>query len=159
MNVRQEYGTSKQDEAQLVLQGHRLIQAGVALFLFVSLQGLVLGSFASPALGRSVHTLSALTGVMLAALGLAWPRLRLGVVALGLAFWFLLYSNLATIAAFALAAIWGAGNSIIPLAAGSAHGSDFQEAVISVILYTAAPTGSISSALIVWGLRSAPAKG
>jgi hypothetical protein len=52
-----------------------------------------------------------------------------------------------------LAAIWGAGNSIMPLAAGNAHGSAFQEAVISIILYTAAPTILISLILILWGLR------
>jgi (hydroxyamino)benzene mutase len=52
-----------------------------------------------------------------------------------------------------MAGVWGAGNSIMPLAAGAAHGSDFQVAVIRVVAYSAAPTGIISFALILWGLR------
>jgi hydroxylaminobenzene mutase len=96
--------------------------------------------------------------VILAVLGLAWPRLALGAAALRVAFWFLIYSSLVTILAFALAGVWGAGNSIMPLAAGSAHGNDFQEAFIAGLLYTAASTGIISFALIAWGLRGAPAE-
>jgi len=45
----------------------------------------------------------------------------------------LIYSDSATVAAFLMAGIWGAGNSIMPLAAGAARGSDFQEAAISVV--------------------------
>jgi (hydroxyamino)benzene mutase len=134
-------------------QGHRLLQVGIALFLFTSFEGFAVPQFAVPNLGRSVHTLTAFSGVLLLALGLTWPRLMLGVVTARIAFWFLIYSNLATVVAFLLAAIWGAGNSIMRLAAGAAHGSDFQEAVISVVAYSAAPTGIASFALILWGLR------
>ena len=55
---------------------------------------------------------------------------------------------------FLLAALWGAGNTLIPLAAGNARGSDLQEMVITVVAYSAAPTGIIAFALIQWGLRS-----
>src|SRR5260370_38510008 len=102
-------------------QSHRLLQIGTALFLFVSLQGLAIQNFAVPSLGRSVHTLSLSTGLLLVGLGLLWPRLTLGATSLRLTFWFLVYSTLATIVAFLLAAIWGAGNSVIPLAAGAAR--------------------------------------
>jgi hydroxylaminobenzene mutase len=65
-------------------------------------------------------------------------------------------SALATVAAFLMAGVWGAGNSIIPLAAGAARGSAFQETAIAVVAYSAAPTGITSFALILWGLRLAP---
>ena len=58
-----------------------------------------------------VHTLSAFSGVLLITLGLVWPRLQLGVRCSRIAFWFLVYSDLATVAAFLLAAVWGAGNN------------------------------------------------
>jgi hydroxylaminobenzene mutase len=138
-------------------QGHRLLQLGVALFLFTSFEGFAVPHFAVPNLGRSVHTLSAFTGVLLLALGLLWPRLNLGSATSRIAFWFLIYSALATVTAFLLAAVWGAGSSIIPLAAGGARGSAFQEAVINVVQYSAAPTGITSFALILWGLRIAAA--
>jgi len=47
----------------------------------------------------------------------------------------------------------GGGNTTMPLAAGAAHGSNFQEAVIKIVAYSSAPTGIISFALILWGLR------
>lgn len=137
----------------LVRQGHRLLQIGVALFLFTSFEGFAVPYFAVPNLGRSVHTLSAFVGVLLVALGLVWPRLELRTAASRIAFWLLIYSSFATIAAFLIAGVWGAGSSIMPLAAGGARGSDFQEAVIQLVIYPAAPTGITSFALILWGLR------
>ena len=123
----------------LSLQGHRLLQIGVALFLFSSLEGFAVPHFAVPSLGRSVHTLSAFSGVILLTLGLLWPRLNLGAASSRIAFWLFIYSAFATLAGFMMAAVWGAGNSIIPLAAGTARGTDFQEAAINVVMYSGAP--------------------
>jgi (hydroxyamino)benzene mutase len=134
-------------------QGHRLLQIGVALFLFTSFEGFVIPYLAAPILARSAHSLCALLGVMLIALGLAWPRLNLTRMASQIGFWFLIYSGFAIVAAFLLAAIWGAGNSTMPLAAGPAHGSAFQEQVIKVVAYSSAPTGIVSFGTILWGLR------
>jgi (hydroxyamino)benzene mutase len=140
----------------LSLQGHRLLQIGVALFLFTSLEGFAVPHLAVPSLGRSVHTLSAFSGVILVALGLLWPRLNLGTAASWIAFWLFIYSTFATLAGFVMAAVWGAGSSIIPLAAGTARGTDFQEAAINVVMYSAAPGVLVSLALILWGLRIVP---
>ena len=54
----------------LARQGHRLLQISVVLFLFTSFEGFTIPYFASPMVGRSVHTLSALFGLMLVAFGL-----------------------------------------------------------------------------------------
>jgi hydroxylaminobenzene mutase len=43
-------------------QGHRLLQIGVALFLFTSFEGFVIPYLAAPVLGRSAHSLCALFG-------------------------------------------------------------------------------------------------
>jgi hydroxylaminobenzene mutase len=130
-----------------------MLQIGVALFVFAALEGFVIPGLPFPRLGLSVHTLAALQGVMLLGLGLLWPRLRLGVAASRIAFWTYLYSSFATLVPYVLAAVWGAGNSTIPLAAGPAHGTAIQETIIQVILYSAAPVFFIAMALILWGLR------
>jgi (hydroxyamino)benzene mutase len=116
--------------AMLSRQGRCLLQLGVALFLFTSFEGFVIPALAVPNLGRSVHTLAAFSGILFLVMGLMWPMLELGTTAARIAFWFLVYSALATIAAFVVAALWGAGASIIPIAAQGARGSDFQETVI-----------------------------
>lgn len=145
--------TNMNSPNMLSRQGHRMLQTGVALFLFSALEGFVVESLPFPRLGLSVHTLSALEGVILLALGLLWPRLNLSATASRIAFWAFLYSTFATLIPYILAAVWGAGNSTIPLAAGPAHGSDLQETIIKVVVYTAAPTFLISIVLIIWGLR------
>jgi hydroxylaminobenzene mutase len=120
-------------------QGHRLLQIGVALFLFTSFEGFAIPFFAVPMLGRSAHSLSALLGVILISLGLLWPRLNLGGIALRIAYWFLIYSGFAITAAFIIAATWGAGKSTMPLA-GAPIGTPFQELVIAAVAYSSAPT-------------------
>lgn len=135
-------------------QGRCLLQLGVALFLFTSFEGFVIPALAAPNLGRSVHTLCGFTGVLFLAMGLMWPMLALGTSAAKIAFWFLVYSALATIAGFVVGALWGAGGSIMPIAAQGVRGSDFQETVIQLVMYPAAPTGIIAFAVILWGLRA-----
>ena len=130
-----------------------MLQIGVALFLFSGLEGFAIPSLPVPRLGLSVHTLSALQGIILVGLGLMWPRLHLGRTTARIAFWSFIYSSFATLVPYVMAAVWGAGSSTIPLAAGTAHGSAFQEASIKAVLYTAAPTFLISIVLILWGLR------
>jgi hydroxylaminobenzene mutase len=135
-------------------QGRYLLQLGVMLFLFTSFEGFVIPALAAPNLGRSVHTLSAFTGVLFVTMGLTWPTLKLGTTASRIAFWLLIYSALATIAGFVVAALWGAGGSIMPIAAQGVRGSDLQEAAIQALMYPAAPTGIVAFGLILWGLRA-----
>jgi hypothetical protein len=135
--------------------GHRLLQLGVALFLFTCFEGFAIRYFAAPVVGRSVHTLSALLGLILLAFGLVWPRLHLGAEGSRIAFWFLVYSGLAITAAFFLAATWGAGQSTMPLS-GAPMGTAVREAAIAAVAYSSAPTGIIAFALILWGLRTPP---
>ena len=136
--------------AVLSRQGHRLLQVGVALFLFTSLEGFAIPYLSAPRLGLSVHTLSALQGVLLLALGLVWPRLNLGATTSRITFWLLIYSTFAILAPYVMGATWGAGNETMRLAAGTAHGSAFQEAAIMVMAYSSAPTGLTSFALVLW---------
>src|SRR5262245_23640913 len=134
-------------------QSQRLLQIGIGLVLFASFEGFVIPYFSAPRIGLSAHTLSALQSVLLLVLGLAWTRLNLGSVASRTAFWLLVYSTFAILAAYVLGALWGAGHETMPMAAGAAHGSAIQESVIKVIGYSSAPTGIISFVLILWGLR------
>lgn len=137
-------------------QGHRLLQLGVVLLLVASAEGFVIPYFAAPRLGLSAHTLAGLQSVLFLALGLGWPRLRLTMTLSRLAWWCLVYSGMSILAAYLIAAWWGAGNETMPLAAGSAHGSAAQEAAIKVVAYSSAPTGLVAFGLVLWGLRLAP---
>ncbi len=138
-------------------QGQRLLQFGVVLFLYSSLDGFVIPNFASPRIGLSVHTLSALQAVMSLAFGLLWSRLVLSPRAAQIAFWCFIYSALAILAAYTVAAFWGVGIETISLMGelphGLVQGSPFQETFIKVLAFSSAPTGLLSFVLILWGLR------
>jgi hydroxylaminobenzene mutase len=125
----------------------------MALLVFVAVEGFVIPVLASPNLGLSVHRLGALQGELLLGLGLVWPRLKLGAGASRIAYWTYLYSSFATLTAYVLAALWGAGNTVMTLAAGTARGSAVQETIIRMVLYSAALTFLVSMAFVIRGLR------
>jgi hydroxylaminobenzene mutase len=141
------------DVNTLARQSQRLLQIGIGLLLFASFEGFAIPYFASPRLGFSAHTLSALQSVLLLALGVAWTRLNLSEMAARAAFWLLLYSTFAILASYVLGAFWGAGNESMPMAAGAAHGTPVQEGVIKVFAYSSAPAGMACFALLLWGFR------
>lgn len=147
--------------ADLSRQGQRLLQMGICLFLFSSFEGFAIPHLGSPRIGLSVHTLSALQGVMLLAEGLLWPRLQLGTAASRVAFWCTLYSTFAILAAYLVASVLGVGNETIMLMGelphGLTHGSTAQETFIKVLAYSSAPTGLAGFALVLRGLRTAEA--
>jgi (hydroxyamino)benzene mutase len=138
-------------------QGHRLLQIGLCLILYASFEGFVIPELGSQRIGLSVHTLSAWQAVFLLALGLLWPRLSLGATAARVAFYLLVYSAVAILAAYTVAAVSGVGNETIKLMGelphGLTRGSAFQETLIKVLAYSSAPTGITAFALILWGLR------
>jgi hydroxylaminobenzene mutase len=129
------------------------MQVGVSLLLFASFEGFIIPQVAAPRVGLSVHTLAAIEGILLLILGVVWSRLTIGVALSRTGIGLLVYSNLSILCAYSMAAIWGAGNETIPIAAGAAHGSALQEASIKCLAYSSAPTGIVSFAIVLWGLR------
>ncbi|HET9315841.1 MAG TPA: hydrogenase [Vicinamibacteria bacterium] len=134
-------------------QGHRFIQVGMSLFLGALVVGVAVPFFRVPRLGLATHLLALTQGLFLMILGLFWARLRLGPGARKTAFGMTLYGCLAPLLANFLAAVWGAGNVLLPMAAGAAHGSALQEGVIAVLLRSGGAVLIGASGLILWGLR------
>lgn len=110
---------------------HRLILIGLALFLVSLFIGLAIPRFAVPRLALSTHLIGLLQGIVI---GLLWPRLTFGPVAARLAFGLLVYGCIAAWTANLAAAAMSAGSSIVPIAAGSAHGSAAQELFVMLAL-------------------------
>jgi len=137
--------------------GQRLLQLGIVLILYSSLVGFVIPSLGSQRIGLSVHTLSAFQGVFLLTLGLLWERLKLTSRSSRVAFWCLVYSTVAILAAYTVAAVWGVGFDTIRLMGelphGLSRGSTGQETLIAILAYSSAPTGLVSFGFILRGLR------
>jgi (hydroxyamino)benzene mutase len=136
--------------------GHRLLQVGAGLFLLGLVVGLVVPRFPVPRLGLSTHLLGLMQGTFLMVAGLLWPRLRLTRAVSRIGCGLASYGCLAAWTANLCGAVWGAGSSMVPLAAGGARGTVFQEGVIRLLLLSAAPCLISVVGLLLWGLRNSP---
>lgn len=134
-------------------QSHRLAQVGMFLFLIGLIVGLLVPVLAVPRLGLSAHLLAILQGIFLMVLALLWTRLNLTSRISRVVFWLSIYGCFSAWTANILGGILGAGNTMLPLAAGQAHGSSFQETLIIILLRTAAVSLISSVLVILWGLR------
>ena len=133
-------------------QARALLLLGLVLFLIGLLTGFVSGSFATPRMGLSAHLEGLMNGMLLVILGLLWPRLALGTVALSAAFWFMVYAAFANWLGVLLAGIWGAGSGMMPLAAQGMTGSSVQEAIIAALLISLSVAMVLGIVLVIWGL-------
>ncbi len=137
--------------------GHRLLQLGILLFLIGLLTGFAVPAFANPRMGLASHLEAIMNGLFLAVLGLLWPRLNLARRSLRILFVLAVYGTFANWAATLLAAIWGAGAPMMPLAATGFEGSSIQELVIKGLLGTLSLAIVGASGMVLWGLRLGPA--
>jgi len=136
--------------------GHRLLQTGAFLFLLGLGVGFGVPAFRIPRLALSTHLLGITQGTFLMVVGLAWSRLRVGARASTTGRYLATYGCVAAWTANLLGAVWGAGTSMVPLAAGGARGSAFQEGLIRVLLISAAVCLVSVMVLVLWGLRMPP---
>jgi hydroxylaminobenzene mutase len=143
-------------ESRTGAQAHRLLQIGVTLFLFALLVGIAIPSLPVPRLGLSTHLLAISQGLFLVSVGLIWPRLQLTPRIGASAFWLLVYGCAAALGANLMAAIWVAGNTLLPMAAGTAHGTPLQEGFVVAALRTGGAALIVGTALVLWGLRHQP---
>jgi (hydroxyamino)benzene mutase len=133
--------------------GHRLLRVGMVLFLFALLVGLAVPRFAVPRLGLSTHLLGLMQGTFLLAAGSLWPKLTLTRAVSRAGSYLAAYGCIAAWTANLLGALWGAGNSMLPIAAGQARGSVVQERIIAAGLVTAAVSLIAMAMIMLWGVR------
>ena len=139
-------------------QGQRLLQVGITVFLLSLLIGLAIPAFTVPRLGLSAHLVGIMQGLFLMVIGLIWPRLQLSTAVSRVGVWLAVYGCFAPLIANLLAGTWGAGNTMLPMAAGQARGSALQESMIAVGLRTGGASLIALCMVLLWGLRT-PAAG
>jgi hydroxylaminobenzene mutase len=136
--------------------GHRLQQVGAGLFLLGLLVGLAVPKFALPRLALSTHLLGLMQGTFLLVAGGLWSRLRLSPALSRVGHIVAVYGCVAAWVANLAGALWGAGGTMVPLAAGGVRGTAVQEGIIRLLLVSAAPCLIAAAGLLVWGLRGSP---
>ena len=125
---------------------------GAFLVLMGLLTGFGGGLFANPRMGLSSHLAAMMGGSLLLALSACWHRVVLSPRLDRAAFWLLLYGNVANWAATLLAAIWGGGGGMMPIAAAGRQGVEWQEGLIGLLLISLSLAMIVGVALVIKGL-------
>ena len=130
----------------------RLVLLGAVLVLLGLLTGLVSSGLANPRMGLASHLAALTGGTLLIALGAAWAHVRLSAKAESATFWLLAYGSLANWLATLLAAIWGAGQANMPLAAGAHQAQPWQEVLVTALLISLSLALVLALVLVIKGL-------
>ncbi len=130
----------------------RLVWHGVLLFLLGLLTGLVSAQFTNARMGLAAHLEGVMNGILLIALGAAWPHVRLSVTLERAAFGLALFGAYANWAVTTLAAVFGTG-AMTPIAAGGRVGQPWQETLVSIGFVSVALSMIAAAVLLLLGLR------
>jgi hydroxylaminobenzene mutase len=129
-----------------------LFKLGLALFLIGLLTGLAVPALKNPRMGLSSHLEAILNGMFLVLLGLLWPHIDLPHAWAAAAIALIVYAGYANWLATLLAAVWGAGRKLAPIAAGEYEGSAAKERVVSFLLVSLSVAVVAGVVIVIAGL-------
>ena len=136
--------------------GRKLIRSGILLFLLGLITGFVIPLLANPRMGLSSHLEGTMNGMLLAIIGLIWPKITLTDKLSRWCYFLALFGTFTNWLTTLLAGIWGAGGEMMPIAAGSLQGSVWQEIIIKFGLISLALSMIVVCGLLLWGLKGKP---
>ena len=129
-----------------------LFKLGLILFVIGLISGFAIPVLKNPRMGLTSHLEGILNGMFLALLGLLWPHVHLthgwGVTAVVL----IVYSAYANWLGTLLAAAWGAGRKLAPLAAGDHEASNVKESIFGFLLISLSVAIVIGVVIVIVGL-------
>ncbi len=129
-----------------------LFTLGLVLFLIGLLTGFAIPALKNPRIALSSHLEAVLNGMFLVLLGLLWPHLHLpsawGVTAVAL----IVYSAYTNWLATLLAAAWGAGRRLAPIAAADHEASAAKERIVSFLLVSLAVAIVVGVGIVIVGI-------
>ncbi len=129
-----------------------LFTLGLVLFLVGLLTGFAIPALKNPRMALSSHLEAVLNGMFLVLLGLLWPHIHLphawAVTAVAL----IVYAAYANWLATLLAAAWGAGRKLAPIAASDHVASAGKEGVVSALLVSLGVAVVIGVGIVIVGL-------
>lgn len=129
-----------------------LFTLGLVLFLLGLLTGFAVPACKNPRMGLSSHLEAVLNGMFLVLLGLLWPHIDLptawGITAVAL----IAYSAYANWLTTLLAAAWGAGRKLAPIAAGDHEASAAKERFVGFMLISLSLSIVVGIVIVIAGL-------
>ena len=133
---------------------HKLVRYGITLFFLGLLTGFAIPVMRNPRMRLASHLEAVMNGMFLILLGLIWQRLRLSVGALEWGYALSLFGTYTNWFTNLLAAIWGAGAELLPIAGGGYQGVAWQEVLVKVGLVSLAFAMTAVCIIVLWGLKT-----
>ncbi|MAT58268.1 MAG: hydrogenase [Ignavibacteriae bacterium] len=133
--------------------GQKLVRLGLILFLLGLITGLLIPVLENPRMGLSSHLEGTLNGMLLILFGLIWDRLSLSEKLLKWTFWLALIGTFTNWFTTLLAAAWGAGAEMMPIAGGDYSGSEIQEIIIKTGLVVLTLAILSVSVILIFGMK------
>jgi len=133
--------------------GRKLVRLGLTLFLLGLITGLLIPVFENPRMGLSSHLEGTLNGMLLILFGLIWDKLRLTEKLMKWTFWLALIGTFTNWFTTLLAAAWGAGAEMMPIAGGDYSGSEIQEIIIKIGLVILTLAILSVSVILIFGMK------
>ena len=133
--------------------GNKLIWYGVLLLLLGLLTGFAIPALSNPRMGLSSHLEGTLNGMLLILFGLMWPKLNQSDKMLKWIFGLALYGTFTNWFTTLLAAAWGAGSEMMPLAGGEGYGTEIQEIIIKFGLISLSLAMIMVCGILLWSLK------
>ncbi len=129
-----------------------LFVLGLVLFLLGLLTGFAVAALKNPRMALSSHLEAVLKGMFLVVLGLLWPHVDLpldwGIASVAL----IVYSAHANWLATLLAAAWGAGRKLAPIAAAGHQASSAKEGFVSFLLVSPSLSVTAGVGIVIVGV-------
>ncbi|MGH3530379.1 MAG: hydrogenase [Mycobacterium sp.] len=129
-----------------------LFTLGLVLFMLGLLTGIAVPAVKNPRMALSSHLEAILNGMFLVLLGLLWPHIDLphawGITAVAL----VVYSAYANWLATLLAAAWGAGRKLAPIAAANHQASPAKEGLVGFLLVSLSLAIVVGVGILIVGL-------
>jgi hydroxylaminobenzene mutase len=129
-----------------------LFTLGLVLFLLGLLTGFTVAALKNPRMGLSSHLEAVLNGMFLVLLGLLWPHIHLPHAWAVTAAVLIVYAAYTNWLATLLAAAWGAGRKLAPIAAGDHEASAPKEWIVSFLLLSLAVASIAGVVIVIIGL-------
>jgi hydroxylaminobenzene mutase len=129
-----------------------LFTLGLVLFLIGLLTGFAVPTLKNPRMALSSHLEAILNGMFLVLLGLLWPYIHLPHAWAVVAVVLIVYSAYANWLATLLAAAWGAGRKLAPIAAADHQASTTKEQIVSFLLVSLSASIVVGVGIVIFGL-------
>lgn len=130
----------------------RLALLGAVLLMLGFLTGWISGTLANPRMGLSSHLEGLMNGILLLALAGCWRHVQLSPGLERWCFRLLAFGTVANWLTTLLAAVWGAGESAMPIASAGHRAAPWQEGLIVTLLVALSLAMMAGVGLVIKGL-------